>query len=55
MKLAFVFVIVGYGTKIGFVPMHSWLPDAHAEAPTPDQRFALGRPAQLRDVCGDAL
>jgi hydrogenase-4 component F len=35
VKLAFVFVAVGYGTKIGFVPMHSWLPDAHAEAPTP--------------------
>ena len=35
LKLAFVFVIVGYGTKIGFVPMHSWLPDAHTEAPTP--------------------
>jgi hydrogenase-4 component F len=35
VKLAFVFVLVGYGTKVGFVPMHSWLPDAHAEAPTP--------------------
>ena len=35
LKLAFVFVAVGYGTKVGFVPMHSWLPDAHAEAPTP--------------------
>jgi hydrogenase-4 component F len=35
VKLAFIFIIVGYGTKIGFVPMHSWLPDAHAEAPTP--------------------
>jgi len=35
VKLAFVFILVGYGTKIGFVPMHSWLPDAHAEAPTP--------------------
>src|SRR5512146_2203005 len=35
LKLSFVFVAVGYGTKIGFVPMHSWLPDAHAEAPSP--------------------
>jgi hydrogenase-4 component F len=35
LKLAFVFVAVGYGTKIGLVPMHSWLPDAHAEAPSP--------------------
>lgn len=35
LKLAFVFLVVGYGTKIGLVPMHSWLPDAHAEAPSP--------------------
>jgi len=35
LKLSFVFVAIGYGTKIGFVPMHSWLPDAHAEAPSP--------------------
>lgn len=35
LKLAFIFVTVGYGTKIGFFPMHSWLPDAHAEAPSP--------------------
>ncbi len=35
IKMAFVFVTIGYGTKIGFVPMHSWLPDAHAEAPSP--------------------
>jgi hydrogenase-4 component F len=35
LKLAFVFVAVGYGTKVGFFPMHSWLPDAHAEAPSP--------------------
>jgi hydrogenase-4 component F len=35
VKLGFVFVAVGYGTKVGFIPMHSWLPDAHAEAPSP--------------------
>jgi len=35
VRLAFVFILAGYGTKVGFVPMHSWLPDAHAEAPTP--------------------
>ena len=35
MSLAFVFLLIGYGTKIGLVPMHSWLPDAHAEGPTP--------------------
>jgi len=35
VKLGFVFLVVGYGTKIGLVPLHSWLPDAHAEAPSP--------------------
>jgi len=35
LKLGFIFLVVGYGTKIGLVPMHSWLPDAHAEAPSP--------------------
>jgi hydrogenase-4 component F len=35
MALAFVFLLVGYGTKVGLVPLHSWLPDAHAEGPTP--------------------
>jgi len=35
ITLAFVFLLVGYGTKIGLVPLHSWLPDAHAEGPTP--------------------
>jgi hydrogenase-4 component F len=33
--LAFVFLFIGYGTKVGLVPMHNWLPDAHAEGPTP--------------------
>jgi len=35
MSLAFVFLLVGYGTKVGLVPMHQWLPDAHSEGPTP--------------------
>ncbi|HEY0178600.1 MAG TPA: hydrogenase 4 subunit F [Dokdonella sp.] len=35
MALAFVFLLVGYGTKVGLVPVHNWLPDAHAEGPTP--------------------
>ena len=35
LSLAFVFLIVGYGTKTGLVPLHNWLPDAHAEGPTP--------------------
>lgn len=35
MKIGFMFILVGYGTKAGLVPMHTWLPDAHGEAPTP--------------------
>ncbi|HEX7043920.1 MAG TPA: hydrogenase 4 subunit F [Burkholderiales bacterium] len=35
LSLAFVFLLVGYGTKVGLVPLHSWLPDAHSEGPTP--------------------
>jgi len=35
MTLAFAFLLVGYGTKVGLVPLHNWLPDAHAEGPTP--------------------
>jgi hydrogenase-4 component F len=35
VTLAFVFLLIGYGTKVGMVPLHSWLPDAHAEGPTP--------------------
>lgn len=42
LKLAFVFIVVGYGTKVGFVPMHSWLPDAHAEAPSPISALLSG-------------
>ena len=35
VTLAFAFLFIGYGTKVGMVPLHSWLPDAHAEGPTP--------------------
>jgi len=35
VSLAFVFLLVGFGTKVGLVPLHNWLPDAHAEGPTP--------------------
>lgn len=35
MSIAFVFLLVGYGTKVGLVPLHQWLPDAHSEGPTP--------------------
>jgi hydrogenase-4 component F len=35
MALAFIFLLVGYGTKVGLAPLHNWLPDAHAEGPTP--------------------
>ncbi len=35
LQLAFVFLMVGYGTKVGLVPLHNWLPDAHSEGPTP--------------------
>jgi hydrogenase-4 component F len=35
LKLAFVFVLIGFGTKAGIFPMHAWLPDAHSEAPSP--------------------
>ena len=35
IELAFAFILVGYGTKAGLAPMHTWLPDAHSEAPSP--------------------
>jgi hydrogenase-4 component F len=35
LDVAFVFLLLGYGTKIGLAPLHAWLPDAHAEGPTP--------------------
>src|SRR5678809_423520 len=42
IKLAFVFVLVGYGAKAGLAPMHTWLPDAHSEAPSPTSAMLSG-------------
>jgi len=42
INMAFVFVLVGYGTKVGLVPLHAWLPDAHAEGPTPISALLSG-------------
>lgn len=42
MKLAFVFVLIGFGTKAGLFPMHAWLPDAHSEAPSPISALLSG-------------
>ena len=47
-----MFLLVGYGTKMGLAPLHTWLPDAHSEAPVGGLGPALGRAAQLR-VPGD--
>ncbi len=42
LKIAFVFVIIGYGTKTGFAPLHTWLPDAHGMAPVPISSLLSG-------------
>lgn len=42
LKLAFLFILVGYGTKTGLAPMHTWLPDAHSQAPTPVSALLSG-------------
>ena len=42
LNLAFVFLLVGYGTKVGLAPVHFWLPDAHAEGPTPVSAILSG-------------
>lgn len=41
-RIAFVFVVIGYGTKVGLVPMHTWLPDAHSKAPVPISALLSG-------------
>src|SRR5262249_12540723 len=42
LGLAFIFVLVGYGAKAGLAPMHTWLPDAHSEAPSPTSAMLSG-------------
>jgi hydrogenase-4 component F len=42
LKLAFIFILVGYGTKIGLVPMHTWVPEAYSEAPAPVTAMLAG-------------
>lgn len=42
LEIAFIFVLVGFGTKAGLVPMHTWLPDAHSEAPSPVSALLSG-------------
>ncbi|EGP93482.1 membrane-bound [NiFe]-hydrogenase-4, subunit F-like protein [Nitrosarchaeum koreense MY1] len=42
VKFAFIFILVGFGTKAGLAPMHTWLPDAHSEAPSPISALLSG-------------
>ena len=42
LKVAFIFILVGYGTKAGLAPMHTWLPDAHSQAPSPVSALLSG-------------
>jgi len=42
VRLAFMLAVLGYGTKVGFFPVHTWLPDAHSEAPTPVSALLSG-------------
>lgn len=41
-KIAFIFVLIGYGTKVGLAPLHTWLPDAHSKAPAPISALLSG-------------
>lgn len=42
LKLSFIFILIGYGTKMGLAPMHNWLPDAHSQAPVPVSALLSG-------------
>ena len=56
LKAAFALLLVGYGTKMGLVPMHTWLPDAHSEAPSPvSALLSICAAAGLGDFSGGLL
>jgi hydrogenase-4 component F len=42
LRLAFIFILIGFGTKAGLAPMHNWLPDAHSQAPSPISAMLSG-------------
>jgi hydrogenase-4 component F len=42
LKIAFIFILIGFGTKVGLAPMHTWLPDAHSQAPSPVSALLSG-------------
>lgn len=42
LRLAFLFILIGFGTKAGLAPMHTWLPDAHSQAPSPISALLSG-------------
>ena len=42
MRLAFAFIVIGFGTKAGLFPMHTWLPDAHSQASSPVSALLSG-------------
>jgi hydrogenase-4 component F len=42
LKISFLFILIGFGTKVGLVPMHTWLPDAHSQAPSPISALLSG-------------
>ncbi len=42
LRLSFIFILIGFGTKAGLAPMHTWLPDAHSQAPSPISALLSG-------------
>ena len=55
MRMAFILVLLGYGTKAGLAPMHTWKPDAYSEAPGALGRHPVGRHVELRGLRPGAL